>query len=233
MALDLRLAGRVKSRLAARVAGRRPARLLLAAGIVACAAGAAILMSSLSPMFWGSSDPSTISAPLTAPLTQAGDSAMVVAPSPSATNIVPAPDATRPAPAGPVDGATFEMIVPSIGYRALVREGVGSNILSVGPGHYAGTPWPGQPGNVGVAGHNTYWLSFNRLRIGDRVEIRTQHGLYVYAITTTRVADPNDRTILAPTQGRQLTLTTCYPLWAGAFATKRLIFTAREIGGVA
>lgn len=231
MALDLRKAGRAEFRPAARVAGRRTARLLLAAGLVACAAGAAILTSSLSPMFWGSSDPSTVSAP-PAPLTQAGDSARVVAPRPPASTMAPAPAATRPAVTGPIDGATFEMIVPSIGYRALVREGVGSNVLAVGPGHYASTPWPGQPGNVGVAGHNTYWLSFNRLRIGDRVVIRTQHGLYEYVITTTRVADPNDRTILTPTEDSQLTLTTCYPLWAGAFATKRLIFTAREIGGV-
>jgi sortase A len=84
-----------------------------------------------------------------------------------------------------------------------------------------------------VAGHNTYWLSFNRLRVGDRVEIRTQHGLYVYEINGSSVVDPNDRTVLSATSDHRLTLTTCYPLWAGAFATKRLIFTAREIGGVA
>lgn len=233
MALDLRKAGRAESRLAPRVAGRHTARLLLASGLVACAAGAAILISSLSPMFWGSSDPSMVPIPQAGPLMQSGDSASVVAPSPPATTTVPAPAARRPASTGPVDGVTFEMIVPSIGYRALVREGVGSNILALGPGHYEGTPWPGQPGNVGVAGHNTYWLSFNRLRIGDHVVIRTQHGLYEYVLATTRVADPNDRTILAPTENSQLTLTTCYPLWAGAFATKRLIFTAREIGGVA
>jgi sortase A len=128
---------------------------------------------------------------------------------------------------------SFEISAPAIGYQAMVRQGVGSNVLYLGPGHYPGTPWPGQPGNVGVAAHNTYWLSFNRLRVGDRVEIRTQHGLYVYEITGSKVVSPTDRTVLAATNDDRLTLTTCYPLWAGAFATERLVFTAREIGGVA
>ena len=135
--------------------------------------------------------------------------------------------------AGPTDGVSFEIRVPAVGYSALVRQGVSLNVLDGGPGHYPGTPWPGQVGNVGVAGHNTFWLSFNRLKTGDRVEIRTQHGLFVYEITGSKVVAPNDRTVLAPTLDSRLTLTTCYPLWAGILATKRLIFTAREIGGVA
>ncbi|TMF81268.1 MAG: sortase, partial [Chloroflexi bacterium] len=54
----------------------------------------------------------------------------------------------------------------------------------------------------------------------------------LFEITGSRVTDPNDRTVLAATSDDRLTLTTCYPLWAGAFATKRLIFTARALGGV-
>jgi sortase A len=135
--------------------------------------------------------------------------------------------------AGPIDGVTFEIIVPALGYQAMVRQGVGASVLYLGPGHYPGTPWPGQPGNVGVAAHNEYWLSFNRLRVGDRVEIQTEHALYVYEITGSEVVSPNNRTVLAATNDNRLTLTTCYPLWAGVFATQRLIFTAREIGGVA
>ena len=69
--------------------------------------------------------------------------------------------------------------------------------------------------------------------MGDQVQIVTQHGLYAYQITASWVTDPNDRTVLAPTSYDRLTLTTCYPLWAGAFATRRLIFTAKELGGVA
>jgi sortase A len=211
--------------------------ILLAAGSIAIVAGAAILFTSLAPMFIGRSNAATVTARTVGSPISAGDWATVVAPStaPSTASAVasPSPDAEGSAPVGgPIDGVTFEISVPALGYQAMVRQGVGRNILELGPGHYPGTPWPGQPGNVGVAAHNTYWLSFNRLRVGDRVEIRTQHGLYVYEITGSMVVSPTDRTVLAAPNQNRLTLTTCYPLWAGAFATQRLIFTAREIGGV-
>jgi LPXTG-site transpeptidase (sortase) family protein len=209
---------------------RRLAGILMAAGTISLVAGAAILLTGLAPMFMGRAE--------AAPPIPSGEWATVVAPSPSSA---PAPAAVIRSPAavpqalsgGPIDGVTFEISVPAIGYRAIVRQGVGSKVLALGPGHYPGTPWPGQPGNVGVAGHNNYWLSFNRLRAGDRVEIRTQHGLYVYEISGSRVVSPNDGTVLAPTNDNRLTLTTCYPLWTLAFATQRLVFTASEIGGVA
>jgi len=36
--------------------------------------------------------------------------------------------------------------------------------------------------------------------------------------------NPNNRTVLVPdAPGYHLTLTTCWPLWAGAFATQRYI----------
>jgi sortase A len=233
MALHLRAAGRVDSRLASGVESRRLAGFLLAAGSISLVVGAAILFTSLAPMFMGGSNSAIVTAPNVSPPMQSGDFATVVAPATPSAKTTPSPSPARVPSNGPIDGVMFEISVPAIGYRAMVRNGVGSNVLDLGPGHYAGTPWPGQPGNVGVAGHNTYWLSFNRLRVGDRVEIRTQHGLYVYEINGSRIVDPNDRTVLSATSDHRLTLTTCYPLWAGAFATKRLIFTAREIGGVA
>lgn len=68
------------------------------------------------------------------------------------------------------------------------------------------------------------------LTSGVKVDIRTRRGLYVYRITGSEVTDPSDRTILVPTQDHRLVLTTCYPLWAGAFARQRLIYFATETG---
>ena len=130
---------------------------------------------------------------------------------------------------GPVNGVAFTMAVPSLGYAATVREGTGSEILDQGPGHYAGSAWPGQVGNVGVAGHNSFWLAFSRLKAGDKVTLTSRRGTFTYEISGSRVVDPSDRTVLAPTADPELTLTTCYPLWAGAFATQRLIFSARLV----
>ena len=230
MGPDLHAATRDGTRMAVSHPGRRPAAILFVAGSVATTAGLALLLASLAPLVVQRSDSATVVAPAEAPvIVDSGPSApaepSVSAPGPTPATIERRPDA-------PVDGFSFELQIPVIGYSAMVHQGVGPNVLAHGPGHYPTTPWPGHQGNVGIAAHNVYWLSFNRLKIGDRVQVRTQHGLYLYEITGSKVVDPNDRTVLAPTSGDSLTLTTCYPLWAGAFATQRLIFRARALGGV-
>jgi len=228
MAFRLSAARRVQSRLAGG-RPRVPARALLALGATALVCGVALLLVNLAPYF-----PISGATSLALPLSSlagppGGDQSIVVAPMNSAV----VPQAVTAVPSqSPVDGVWFEMRVPAVGYSAVVRQGVGVHVLDQGPGHYPSTPWPGQPGNVGVAGHNTFWLAFSRLKPGQRVEIQTQHGSYVYEITGSKVVSPTDRTVLTPTSDHRLTLTTCYPLWAGVLATKRLIFSAREIGGV-
>lgn len=126
----------------------------------------------------------------------------------------------------PVDGVDFAVRVPRLGYYAAVREGVDSTILYSGPGHYPETPWPGQQGMVGVAAHNVYWINFPELVKGDEVDLETRYGTFKYAVTGTRIVKPDDRTILVQGPGKHLTLTTCWPTWAGSFATRRyIIFT--------
>ncbi len=230
MAFRLRAAGRVGIRLAAGERRRSWPGILLATGSIAMLTGFALLLTALAPMFAPRVDSATLVAPAVTSPAAATSPFTVIAPTPSAAG--PKPETVAP-PATPIDGATFEMRIPALGYKAVVHEGVSLNVLARGPGHYPGTPWPGQHGNVGVAGHNTFFLSFSHLKPGDRVEIQSQHGLYAYEITGSKIVSPTDRTVLAATSDDRLTLTTCYPLWAGAFATKRLIFTAREIGGVA
>jgi sortase A len=207
---------------------RVPVAALLALGATSLVSGVALLLINFAPSFPFSGGTSH-ALPLSALAGPPGaDPSIVVAP-----NSAIVPQAVNAAPSRwPVDGVWFEMRVPAVGYSAVVRQGIGLHVLDAGPGHYPSTPWPGQPGNVGVAGHNTFWLAFSRLKPGHRVEIQTQHALYVYEITGSQVVSPTDRTVLASTSDNRLTLTTCYPLWAGVLATKRLIFSAREIGGV-
>jgi sortase A len=213
--------------------GRAPARgrrsWLLAAGVVAIVLGSVLGAPTVIESGGWAYHPATSGA-------QAGT---VLAPPPGsapASDVLggsapPAPVADLPAD-GPVGGVDFDIIVPSLGYRATVDEGTGADVLARGPGHYATTAWPGRAGNVGIAAHNTYWIALGNLRPGDRVEIQTRHGLFAYAIREIRVVNPDDRTVLAPTSDHRLTMTTCYPLWAGAWATQRLIFVADEVGGV-
>lgn len=230
MTFPLRGAGRSGTRLAAGERRRSWPGILLVAGSIATLTGFALLVNDLAPMFAPREHSATFVPPAVTSPTAATSPFIVIAPTPSAVG--PKPEIVAPGPT-PVDGATFEMLITVLGYRAVVHEGVSLNVLARGPGHYPSTPWPGQHGNVGVAGHNTFFLGFSHLKPGDRVEIQTQHALYIYEITGLKIVSPMDRTVLAATRDDRLTLTTCYPLWAGAFATKRLIFTAREIGGVA
>jgi sortase A len=138
-----------------------------------------------------------------------------------------APAQVQPDMRHPVNGVDFAINIPKLNYFAAVKEGISTGVLYSGPGHYPQTPWPGQPGMVGVAAHNVYWLNFPTLAPGDEVDLQTRYGNYRYRVTGSRIVNPSDTTVMVPDAlGYHLTLTTCWPLWAGAFATQRyVIFT--------
>jgi sortase A len=142
----------------------------------------------------------------------------------------PAPRAVDSSMKRPVDGIDFAIRIPKLGYFAAIREGVDSGVLYSGPGHYPATRWPGDPGTVGVAAHNVYWINFPQLVRGDEIDLETRYGVYRYDVTDTEIVNPDNRTALVTDQdGYHLTLTTCWPLWAGAFATQRYIIHTNQV----
>ena len=135
---------------------------------------------------------------------------------------------------GPVDGIDFAIRIPRLGYFAAIKEGVDRGVLYAGPGHYPSTRWPGDPGTVGVAAHNVYWINFPQLQKGDEIELETRYGLYRYRVTDAEIVNPDNRTALVTdANGYHLTLTTCWPLWAGAFATQRYVIHTDQVWPVA
>jgi len=127
-----------------------------------------------------------------------------------------APPRTAPAvgrPVGVID-------IPKIGLDQVIVEGVQAPQLRTGPGHYPGTPLPGQAGNAAVAGHRTTYAhpfyNLNELTPGDRIVITTPQGIFVYAARRTLVVAPTDVGVLDPTVTAQLTLTTCNPRFSAA-----------------
>lgn len=78
----------------------------------------------------------------------------------------------------PVNGVDFAIRVPRLGYFAAVKEGITSSVLYASPGHYPQTVWPGDPGTVGVAAHNVYWINFPQLRPGDEIDLETRYGAF-------------------------------------------------------
>jgi sortase A len=129
----------------------------------------------------------------------------------------------------PVGGIDFAIRVPKLHYFAAVKEGVGSGVLYAGPGHYPTTRWPGDPGTVGVAAHNVYWINFPELKSGDEIDVETRYGTYRYRVVNAEIVQPDNRTALVTdAAGYNLALTTCWPLWAGAFATQRYVIHATQ-----
>jgi sortase A len=151
-----------------------------------------------------------------------------------------APTTTEPAPTVPAtsgprspeiqDGDSIGIIdIPKIGLSAAVVEGVNVDDLRQGPGHYPGTPLPGQEGNAAIAGHRTtYGAPFgdlDQLAKGDEITVQTLQGTFKYTVDRDPFAvDPSDGSVLDPTTGTgTLTLTTCTPKYSAA---ERLIVKA-------
>ena len=123
----------------------------------------------------------------------------------------------------------FSMKIPKLNYVSAVVQGVNLPQLAVGPGHYVGTMMPGEPGVVGIAAHNVFWLRFDQLQPGDRIILQTLKGTYTYQVTGTTIVVPSDTSVFDQGPGYHLTLTTCWPLWAGALATRRFVIFATQI----
>jgi sortase A len=151
-------------------------------------------------------------------------------PAPPVTAQPAPPAAIDPGLQRPINGVDFAIRVPRLSYFAAVSEGVDRAHLYSGPGHYPTTVWPGSLGMVGVAAHNVYWINFPQLQQGDEIDLETRYGVYRYRVTGSRIVNPDDRTVLVPDiNGYRLTLTTCWPLWAGAFATQRFVIFAIQV----
>lgn len=119
--------------------------------------------------------------------------------------------------------------VPRLRLSAMVREGVEEETLRRAVGHVPYTPLPGQPGNVGLAGHrDTFFRKLRDIKSNDKIVISTLHGDYDYQVESIKIVTPKDVDVLAPTPGQQaLTLVTCYPFNYIGSAPKRFIVRAK------
>jgi LPXTG-site transpeptidase (sortase) family protein len=136
--------------------------------------------------------------------------------------------AAPPPAAPPSTGAWVARLdAPSVGLSATVLEGSDDGTLARGAGHIEYTPLPGQPGNIGIAGHrDTTFRAVRHLRSGDALELTTSARIYRYVIDRTFVVQPEDVYVLDPGDGPMLTLVTCYPFEFIGHAPRRYIIQA-------
>src|ERR1700733_12119930 len=138
------------------------------------------------------------------------------------------PPVTAPSTAAPAEGEPIgDIRIPVIGINQVVVEGTNTPDLRKGPGHYTGTPLPGQAGNSAVAGHRTTYghpfYNLDSVKVGDPIVLTTLQGIFVYDATKSFVVQPSDGTVVDNVIANQLTLTTCNPRFS---ATTRLVVQA-------
>ena len=146
------------------------------------------------------------------------------------TIAVPSPaPASSPTPL--VEGMTIgEIRVDRIGLKTVVTEGESDAILDLGAGHLADTPWLGQPGNVVLAGHrDTVFRPLEGIRVGDVIEVTGHSGAARYAVTSTKIVEPTDLSVLEASTDNTLTLITCFPFVYVGHAPQRFIVRATAI----
>jgi sortase A len=121
--------------------------------------------------------------------------------------------------------------IPRLGVSVMVAEGSSADVLRKAVGHLTGTALPGSGGNVALAGHrDRYFRPLKDIRDGDEILLTTPQGTFRYRVEWTRIIDPTDLRVLAPTGRPSLTLLTCYPFHFVGHAPHRFAVRARRIG---
>jgi sortase A len=140
-------------------------------------------------------------------------------------------DTAPPTTVPPLIGdAIAHIVIPKANVDKIVVEGVGVEDLKKGPGHYPGTPLPGEPGNAAIAGHRTTYgapfYDLSNLEPGDPITVTTRVGEFRYEVVQSQVVSPEAVEVLDPTEDNRLTLTTCNPRYSAA---ERLIVSAKLV----
>jgi LPXTG-site transpeptidase (sortase) family protein len=130
--------------------------------------------------------------------------------------------------AAPVQGSWIARLEAStVHLSAPVLEGSDTRTLDRAAGHIEDTAFPGQPGNVGIAGHrDTTFRALRTLGVGDPLIVWTADHVYRYRVTRTFVVKPDEVWVLDPREHPMLTLVTCYPFEFIGHAPKRFIIQA-------
>ncbi|MDP4169554.1 MAG: sortase, partial [Bacillota bacterium] len=111
----------------------------------------------------------------------------------------------------PVTGQTIGLLaIPRIHSELAIVEGTDPNELRKGVGHYKQSFFPGQMGQIVLSGHrDTVFRHLGELKVGDGLEVNMPYGKFTYTITTTKIVDANDTSIITlQHQHEELILTT-------------------------
>lgn len=120
--------------------------------------------------------------------------------------------------------------IPAVQIHVAVFEGTSAQVLNLGAGRVPGTAQVGGHGNLALAGHRDgYFRGLKDINLNDRISIRHVSGVENYSVTELSIVDPQDISVLAPTDESTITLITCYPFYFVGSAPQRFIVRAERI----
>lgn len=139
----------------------------------------------------------------------------------------------------PLPYSEFSLTVPSIKLNK-IKVVVETNEFEKNLAHLPGAALPGEKGNVFITGHSSLislykpdnfkaiFANLPEVKKGDQILVEANSQIFEYKVTSLKVVDPKDISVINPPEptGRYLTLMTCVP--PGLYL-KRLIVLAELI----
>lgn len=121
------------------------------------------------------------------------------------------------------------MEISRIGLSVIILQGTTSKTLRLGVGHIDGTALPGEPGNIGIAGHrDTFFRGLKDVHRGDEILLHSTAGFTRYEVDWIQITAPGDGGIVSLGTESGLTLVTCYPFYYIGAAPERFVVHAHK-----
>jgi sortase A len=126
--------------------------------------------------------------------------------------------------------AIARLRVPRLGLNLVVIDGTSPGDLRRGPGRHRDTFMPGEGELVYIAGHRTTYgaplSDIDRLRPGDPISVELPYGSVEYRVTSHRIVDDNDLSVLESRGREELVLQACHPRF---FSSQRYLVYAKPV----
>lgn len=137
-------------------------------------------------------------------------------------------------PIRPLEGDVIgKLKIPALQQILPIIHGTDEDELEEGIGHFSESVLPGENNNSVLSGHrDTVFAKLGELEIGNELVVDTSAGSFTYKISTIRIVDKDDKTIIVPTDHAVLTVSTCYPFHFIGAAPDRYILVADLIAEV-
>jgi len=134
------------------------------------------------------------------------------------------------APAVAAGTPLARLVIPRLGARVVVAEGVSDAVLRRAVGRLPESARLDESGNVALAGHrDTFFRPLEQIRAGDRIVLERGGARSEYEVEWAAVVEPSAVEVTADSGYPALTLVTCFPFAYVGDAPYRYVVRARRL----